>query len=476
MRRKRSRYSYYQPRRTNRFGWLKPFAIVIALLLLISTTIFVAGKYLKIGGNSIKIDSASTIYAGTKKPIKIKIESKNSLSGYQVIFIKGDKSIVGPSGKFDIPIKKTEIDISLPKELTDSKKSVGWSLVLSVRDKSLWRFVGKNVASKTIKIVEDDKPPLVKVLATSETIARGGSALVVFEAKDANLKDAYVMVNNLKFEATPYRKDGYWATLIAWDFRQKHLKIYAVATDTAGNKTTKEIKIAPIKRRYRVSNIVISDKFIDGKITTVASRYPKIAHIKDKLKRFKAVNETLRIDNERKIHELAKRLSKKMMHSWKIRAFYPLKGAKLVADFGGERHYFYKDKTKQISTSFHMGYDLASVRHAPIVSSNSGIVVNASRNGIYGNMPMIDHGFGLYTLYGHCSKIFVKKSQKVKAGEVIARTGTTGLALGDHLHFGILVHGVEVWPMDWMRGNWIKKNIKNVFEKANKLIEKENDE
>ncbi len=473
--RRKSRYSYYRPRRAKRFSWSKLLILVLVVAAIVSTAYFFKSSNLKLGGDGIKIDSPLIIYAGSKAPIKIKIESKNNLSEYQAIFVKGGKSIIGPSGKFDIPIKKTELEISIPKELTDPKNSLGWSLVLSVRDKSLWRFIGKNATNKTIKIVEDDKPPLLKVLANSSTIARGGSALVVLEARDPNLKDVYVDVDGTKFEATPYRQDGYWATLIAWDFRQKHLKIYAVATDTAGNKTTKEIKIAPIKRRYRVSNIVISDKFIDGKITMVASRYPKIAKIKDKLKRFKAVNETLRIGNERKIHKLAKRLSKKMIQSWKIRAFYPLKSAKLVADFGGERHYFYKDKTKQISKSYHLGYDLASVRHASIVSSNSGIVVNAGRNGIYGNMPMIDHGFGLYTLYGHCSKIFVKKGQIVKAGKIIAETGTTGLALGDHLHFGVLVHGVEVWPMDWMRGNWIKKNIENVFKKANKKIERQND-
>jgi murein DD-endopeptidase MepM/ murein hydrolase activator NlpD len=99
-------------------------------------------------------------------------------------------------------------------------------------------------------------------------------------------------------------------------------------------------------------------------------------------------------------------------------------------------------------------------------------VVFARLNGIYGNMPMIDHGFGLYTLYGHCSKMLVEEGEEVAQGQTIARTGMTGLALGDHLHFGVLVQGVEVWPMDWMKSNWIKKNIDKVFQKADRIIGK----
>jgi len=86
---------------------------------------------------------------------------------------------------------------------------------------------------------------------------------------------------------------------------------------------------------------------------------------------------------------------------------------------------------------------------------------------------LIDHGFGLATLYGHCSQILVRKGEEVTAGQMIARTGKTGLALGDHLHFGVLVHGIEVWPMDWMKGNWIRKNIDQVFKKADKIIARE---
>jgi murein DD-endopeptidase MepM/ murein hydrolase activator NlpD len=107
---------------------------------------------------------------------------------------------------------------------------------------------------------------------------------------------------------------------------------------------------------------------------------------------------------------------------------------------------------------------------ADIVSSNPGKVVFADENGIYGNMPMIDHGLGLYTLYGHCSQILVKEGDEVDAGEVIAKTGMTGLALGDHLHFGMVIQGIEVRPVEWFDQKWITKFVDNVFKEADRII------
>ena len=415
-----------------------------------------------------KIGAPKIVYAGQKEPVKVTLEDNQALGQYQAFFSDGKRNIVAASGRFDMPMKKTEIVIPFPSQIEEGEGQ--WRLTIVVKDKSLWNYIGENIAVKTIEVIADTKPPFVAVVAKSETMARGGSALVVFKAKDANLKEVYVLSGGVKFRATPYRKKGYFATLIAWPFKKKRIDIFVMAIDIAGNKTSKKITFPKVHRKYKVSQIVVSDRFLDGKIVEVASKDPQASKVRGKLRRFKAVNETMRINNEKRIHKLAHKLAPTMINHWRVQRFYPLKSAKLVADFGDERHYFYKDRSREISQSYHVGYDFASTRHASIVSSNSGTVVYASRNGIYGNMPMIDHGFGLYTLYGHCSKILVEKGEEVEAGQVIAKTGTTGLALGDHLHFGVLIQGVEVWPMDWMKGNWIKKNIDKVFQKADKTI------
>jgi murein DD-endopeptidase MepM/ murein hydrolase activator NlpD len=106
-----------------------------------------------------------------------------------------------------------------------------------------------------------------------------------------------------------------------------------------------------------------------------------------------------------------------------------------------------------------MGIDLASVAQSPVSASNTGKIIFAEGLGIYGKTVIIDHGFGLFSMYSHLSSFTVKKDQMVSKGEIIGRTGVTGLAGGDHLHFGILVHNTFVNPIEWWDESWIKNNI-----------------
>ncbi len=457
----------YYPRRRKRI-WPK---LLVLLLIMVGVAYFVLTSP-RFERGMPKITAVKSVYSSAKKPIKVILEDNQALGQYQAVFSDGSRNIVATSGTFDMPMKKSEIIVPFPSQIQDSEEATKWTLTISVKDKSLWNYLEGNIQTKIIHIVADTKPPSVKVLAKSSTMARGGSALIVFKATDNNLNKVYIISGGIKFKATPYKKKGYFASLIAWPFKKKSIKIHIVAIDVAGNKTSKKITFPKVYRENKVSWIGVSDRFLDGKIVDVAKKDPKASKVKGRLNKFKAVNETMRINNEKLIHKYASVLSNKMFDSWKVKAFYPLKSAKLVADFGDERHYYYKDKTKEISRSYHVGYDFASTRRAPIISSSRGTVVFADLNGIYGKMPMIDHGFGLYTLYGHCSKMLVEEGEEVEAGQVIAKTGVTGLALGDHLHFGILVQGVEVWPMDWTKQNWITKNIDKVFKKADKIIGK----
>ena len=178
----------------------------------------------------------------------------------------------------------------------------------------------------------------------------------------------------------------------------------------------------------------------------------------------------MRLNNEEIIHGLSKNVSDEILDSWKVKKFYPLRNGQKVASYGDHRYYYYKKKDNVVSESYHVGYDLASNAMADIKTSNAGKVVYAEENGIYGNMPMIDHGLGLYTLYGHCSQLAVQVDDEVQAGDVIAKTGKTGLAMGDHLHFGVVIQGIEVRPVEWFDQSWIKKFIDNVFKQADEII------
>ena len=107
----------------------------------------------------------------------------------------------------------------------------------------------------------------------------------------------------------------------------------------------------------------------------------------------------------------------------------------------------------------HSGVDISSAHGTPVKASNSGRVVLA--HGLYyaGNTVVIDHGYGLMSLSGHLSSIEVAEGDVVERGRIIGRSGTTGLAGGDHLHLEIFVHGQSVDPLQWLDAHWIDNNI-----------------
>ena len=139
-------------------------------------------------------------------------------------------------------------------------------------------------------------------------------------------------------------------------------------------------------------------------------------------------------------------------------AFLPLHNGQVMAAFADHRTYTWEGR--EVDHQDHLGFDLASVKSAPVPASNQGLVVLARYFGIYGNTVIVDHGYGLMTLYAHLSAIDVKDGQEVQRGQTLGRTGATGLALGDHLHFTVLLHGLPVSPAEWWDGHWIDDRLR----------------
>jgi len=416
------------------------------------------------------VESQDNLFWNRKDPLKVQLQDNIGLKRFELTLSDGTKSIIVGQGEFDANVKKQILLVKYPKSKVLNPKAQKLTLKVSVTDNSMWNFMQGNASEKNIHINVDYKRPNVNILSNSYSITQGGSALVVFQAEDENLDILYVKAGGKQFKAQPYKKEGYYAALIAWPFTEDTFNAKVIAIDTANNKRVVDIPFYVINHKYSVSWIHAKDKFIDGKITDLASSNPDYANIDDRLDRLRAINETMRLKNEELIHTLSKEVSSDMLDKWKIEKFYPLKNGQKVASYGAERHYYYKTKDNEVSHSYHVGYDLASTRMATIKTSNAGKVVYASENGIYGNMPMIDHGLGLYSLYGHCSQLLVNEGDEVNIGQAIAKTGVSGLALGDHLHFGLIVQGIEVRPVEWFDKNWIHKNIDNIFKDADKII------
>ena len=457
------RRSSFKKKRANKLVSILLFLVVLAGIGYVYTSP-------KFERKSPKIDAAQMMFWNRKDPLKIQLTDNVGLKNFELILNDGQQSIIVGQGTFQKKAKEQILFVKYPKSKTFNVKAKNLKLQITVNDSSLWNFFQGNKAQKIINVKIDSKRPNVNILSNSYSITQGGSALVVFQAEDENLDEVYIEAAGKKFKVQPYKEEGYYAALLAWPFTNKTFEAKIIATDIAHNKRVTHIPFYLKNHKYKVSWIKAKDKFIDGKITDLAASNPEYDSINDRLEKLKAINETMRLKNEERIHKFSKKVSDEIIDTWKINKFYPLKNSAKVASYGAHRHYYYGSKENEVSQSYHVGYDLASTKMAPIVSSNAGKVVFAGENGIYGNMPIIDHGLGLYTLYGHCSKLLVKEGDEVHAGQVIAKTGTSGLALGDHLHFGILVQGIEVRPIEWFDSAWIKTNIENVFKTADKII------
>jgi murein DD-endopeptidase MepM/ murein hydrolase activator NlpD len=313
-------------------------------------------------------------------------------------------------------------------------------------------------ARQDVNAVIDTTPPSLEVVRIPEIVSQGGAGFVLLRAKKAD--EVFLQLDDMKFPA--YRTKESSGSfpgddMVDYDVFfpipynvKEGAAIYAVAIDAAGNKNVQSLRI-PIKTEpYRWSSINIDDTFINN----VALPLLHETGISDHEAVFKKVNEDLRAKALEKLASIGKETDPRILWNG---AFLQLKNSKVMARYGDQRTYKYNGRA--ISSSVHLGYDLASTAHSPVEAANSGIIRFAGDLTIYGNAVIIDHGMGLMSLYGHLSMINVSEGQKVSKGDIIGKTGSTGLAGGDHLHFGILIHGYEVSPLFWWDPHWIKVNV-----------------
>jgi len=400
----------------------------------------------------ITVEPAVDVLGAT--PLEIGVNDKGTgLKAFSATLIQGGNEVSLASEQFSRPVAGRKISVTLAK--VPGVKEGPAVLRVTARDASLARFFKGNEATLERKLTIDVTPPTLELIADDRYVNFGGVGVIVYKAS-ADTATSGVRMGEHYFPGFPGQVQGHpdrFIALFAHPYNAApESRPVLVATDRAGN--TRELKLAyELKNvHYRKSTIPVSDSFLKNKVAPLLSD----AALREGAPQdvFVAVNKQLRRENEDRITAITQKSAPSMQ--WKD-AFAQLSNSKVEANFADERTYTWEGKP--IDTAYHLGYDLSVTKQTPVEAANSGTVAFTGDLGIYGNTVILDHGLGLFTLYSHLSAIDVKAGDAVAKRQILGRTGETGLAAGDHLHFGVYLDGVAVLPVEWWDQKWIDDNI-----------------
>ena len=336
-----------------------------------------------------------------------------------------------------------------------------------------WRGWNKgNEFEKSWKVIVDTRPPRVQVLSTRHNIQKGGAGLVIYRLMEEDVKSG-VMVGDNFFPGHSGMFDDplVHAAFFALNHEQgQGTRIWVKAEDLAGNVSKKGFRYYIGNKNFKTDVIKISERFLEAKMPGFdlgkmeddfnATKAPNLA-------KFLEINRNIRQANVEKILSVPADTRPEIF--WNGR-FARLPGSANRAGFADRR--IYKYKGKEVDRATHLGIDLASTANAEVGAANSGRVIMAEYVGIFGNSVIIDHGFGLASLYSHLDSMNVQVGDTVKKGDLIGYTGITGLVGGDHLHLSVIVHNTFVNPVEWWDTKWIRNNVTSKIEAVRKLISK----
>lgn len=426
-------------------------AIVIAIIIAGLCWLYF-GNYLEREKPAIKSSEAISAVGKQKKLEVTFTDEKSGLSRIDAEIIQDNKVQILADEKFPSRGNKQK-KLSLNIDTAALKLHDGPAqLKFTATDYSL--FNNQYILSLPVRI--DTIPPQISLLNPVNNVNQGGTCFVAYRvSKPAALTGIYVNDyfspgNTIMVDNKPTSL-AYFA--IPLDATKTKTTFRIFARDYAGNESLVTIPCLIKEKKFRADKMNLSDTFLQQKMPEFQTLIPALRG-KTLLEVFSYVNGQMRTDNFRTIQSICQKSSPTKL--WEG-TFLRMTRAQPMALFGDKRTYLIDGKA--IADSVHVGVDLASIAHAAIEAANNGIVVFAGPLGIYGNAVIIDHGQGLFSLYGHLSDIRTAVGKKVNKEELIGYSGVTGLAGGDHLHFGIIAGGQFVNPQEWWDPHWINDNV-----------------
>lgn len=406
------------------------------------------------------------------RPYELKLEAKDIGAGLDQVVVRLDRTELLSK---QYPTWGTNSDLlTLPIEGKALGLKEGSSLDLSIKafDKSFF----SNGSEQTLRLTADYMRPRLEVLSIQHNGFVGGSLMVFYQLNSDDVVSSGVNVAgklykgskasllDKSFESHP---NIYFSIFpIPISFAPDEAKISVDAFDQAGNEGSVTFYQKIKNRISRGEAMGMGKDFFVEKVNLLLPKYEAESRSsllkgdaadlsnEELAEAFKHVNHDYRNFLDQKLRDLDKLSEENRL--WSQPFERPL-AAKPTATFAQARTYSVEGV--EAGGSMHMGVDLAQSANSEVRASNSGKVIFADDLGIYGNTVVIDHGFHLLTLYGHLSSISVNVGEEVQLGTKIGRTGATGLAGGDHLHFEYRLHGEPVTPFEWLDRGWIASHI-----------------
>ncbi|MEO8259556.1 MAG: M23 family metallopeptidase [Acidobacteriota bacterium] len=458
---------------------------LLAVLLLIVLVVF-GGLYFAAGRTAppaLTIDKPERLIGQNGTVEVTAAVPRDRLSGLAITLEQNGRStslftLDGSEASSLTPIDATHLRVSRPlgKQSVPDLQAGGARLVVTASRKS---FLGLRTVSSTVgkDLQVRLEPPRITVLSTHHHLNHGGSEMLVYRTTPGDVQSG-VRVGDIEYPGFPEHPGARGSGAGATDPGSKvaffallpaqplNTPVVAFARDEAGNQAQVPFVDKTFEKPFKQSRIQLDDGFINRVVPEILAHSPELklpppAAGSDMLPAFLRINGELRTMNSRLIAALAARTSP--VRLWKG-PFVQLGNSQVEASFADNRTYFYQGK--EVDHQVHLGFDLAVTSRVAIVAANDGTVLHAGWLGIYGNCVIIDHGLGVQSLYGHLSSVDVKVGDTVTRRQTIGRSGMTGLAGGDHLHFTMLVAGEAVNPVEWWDPHWIEDRVERKLREA----------
>jgi len=430
-------------------GFLGKLIVVLGVLALAAGAVWWWSG--RAGGPRIEIRQPASVI-GQASPLAIEVADAGAH--------RADVSVMVEQGGRTFPLPAGETTIG-KKNLPDLQPGAARLVVRASRPAlfGLRRLRSEASRDLTVRL----EPPRVSEVSTFHYINQGGAEFVVYRATPSDVASG-VRVGDRSYPGFPASAvgagtaDGLHVAFFALLFDQDPASpILLYARDAAGNEAATPLDHKVFPKPFAHSRIQIDDAFLQRVVPAIAATTPdmKLSTAPDQLvPSFLKINNELRQRNAQTIAALAAKTAPEML--WHD-SFQPLVNAAIESKFADSRTYIYQGR--EIDHQVHMGFDLAVTTHIPVLAANRGIVLHASDLGIYGNCVILDHGLGVQSLYAHLSSIDVKPGDRVEKGQTLGKSGMTGLAGGDHLHFTMLVNGQPVNPVEWWDPKWMQDRV-----------------